>query len=173
MLSGPLDPGTCSTDVLFLQANALPCFSVSGQRRRAEPPDYRSLSWGGCAITVCSCCPSHSAPRNAPPTQASNSASYIQDAFQLLMPILEISHIQRSAASPENRRRWKPFEELRPEGEKLLVAPFWGFVKHRSIHEASWPTGTPLLLQKQTGKHFIITLLLKKFFYWKKSNENL
>ncbi|XP_078787014.1 protein FAM114A2 isoform X2 [Oryzias latipes] len=37
--------------------------------------------------------------------EASNSASYIQDAFQLLMPILEISHIQRSAASPENRRR--------------------------------------------------------------------
>lgn len=29
--------------------------------------------------------------------QASNSASYIQDAFQLLMPILEISHIQRRA----------------------------------------------------------------------------
>ncbi|XP_053187190.1 protein FAM114A2 [Scomber japonicus] len=27
--------------------------------------------------------------------EASNSASYIQDAFQLLMPILEISHIQR------------------------------------------------------------------------------
>ncbi|XP_029375058.1 protein FAM114A2 [Echeneis naucrates] len=29
--------------------------------------------------------------------EASNSASYIQDAFQLLMPILEISHIQRRA----------------------------------------------------------------------------
>ncbi|XP_026228837.1 protein FAM114A2 [Anabas testudineus] len=33
--------------------------------------------------------------------EASNSASYIQDAFQLLMPILEISHIQRSAESTE------------------------------------------------------------------------
>lgn len=30
--------------------------------------------------------------------EASNSASYIQDAFQLLMPILEISHIERRAA---------------------------------------------------------------------------
>ncbi|XP_049598041.1 protein FAM114A2 [Syngnathus scovelli] len=29
--------------------------------------------------------------------EASNSASYIQDAFQLLMPILEIGHIQRQA----------------------------------------------------------------------------
>ncbi|XP_072302073.1 protein FAM114A2 [Eucyclogobius newberryi] len=29
--------------------------------------------------------------------EASNSASYIQDAFQLLMPILEISHIERRA----------------------------------------------------------------------------
>lgn len=34
-------------------------------------------------------------------SQASNSASYIQDAFQLLMPILEISHIQRRAESSE------------------------------------------------------------------------
>lgn len=34
-------------------------------------------------------------------SQASNSASYIQDAFQLLMPILEISHIQRRAESTE------------------------------------------------------------------------
>ncbi|XP_035522510.1 protein FAM114A2 [Morone saxatilis] len=33
--------------------------------------------------------------------EASNSASYIQDAFQLLMPILEISHIQRRAESAE------------------------------------------------------------------------
>lgn len=33
--------------------------------------------------------------------QASNSASYIQDAFQLLMPILEISHIQRRAGRAE------------------------------------------------------------------------
>lgn len=35
------------------------------------------------------------------PSQASNSASYIQDAFQLLMPILEISHIQTKAESSE------------------------------------------------------------------------
>ncbi|XP_024122148.1 protein FAM114A2 isoform X2 [Oryzias melastigma] len=34
--------------------------------------------------------------------EASNSASYIQDAFQLLLPILEISHIQRRAACGEN-----------------------------------------------------------------------
>ncbi|KAF3841162.1 hypothetical protein F7725_007024 [Dissostichus mawsoni] len=33
--------------------------------------------------------------------EASNSASYIQDAFQLLRPIVEISHIQRSAESTE------------------------------------------------------------------------
>ncbi|XP_041865093.1 protein FAM114A2 [Melanotaenia boesemani] len=33
--------------------------------------------------------------------EASNSASYIQDAFQLLMPILEISHIQKKARSSE------------------------------------------------------------------------
>ncbi|XP_047463890.1 protein FAM114A2 [Mugil cephalus] len=33
--------------------------------------------------------------------EASNSASYIQDAFQLLMPILEVSHIQRRAESTE------------------------------------------------------------------------
>lgn len=33
--------------------------------------------------------------------EASNSASYIQDAFQLLMPILEISHIQRRAGPSE------------------------------------------------------------------------
>lgn len=33
--------------------------------------------------------------------EASNSASYIQDAFQLLMPILEISHIQRKSESTE------------------------------------------------------------------------
>lgn len=33
--------------------------------------------------------------------EASNSASYIQDAFQLLMPILEITHIQRRAESAE------------------------------------------------------------------------
>lgn len=33
--------------------------------------------------------------------EASNSASYIQDAFQLLMPILEISHIQRRAEPTE------------------------------------------------------------------------
>ncbi|XP_027886594.1 protein FAM114A2 [Xiphophorus couchianus] len=33
--------------------------------------------------------------------EASNSASYIQDAFQLLMPILEISHIQRRAGRAE------------------------------------------------------------------------
>ncbi|KAM4620663.1 protein FAM114A2 isoform 1-T2 [Polymixia lowei] len=31
--------------------------------------------------------------------EASNSASYIQDAFQLLMPVLEVSHIQRRAES--------------------------------------------------------------------------
>ncbi|MCI4386343.1 hypothetical protein PGIGA_G00061360 [Pangasianodon gigas] len=31
--------------------------------------------------------------------EASNSASYIQDAFQLLMPVLEVSHIQRTADS--------------------------------------------------------------------------
>uniref|UniRef100_A0A8D3C7L0 Family with sequence similarity 114 member A2 n=1 Tax=Scophthalmus maximus TaxID=52904 RepID=A0A8D3C7L0_SCOMX len=31
--------------------------------------------------------------------EASNSASYIQDAFQLLLPILEISHIQRRTES--------------------------------------------------------------------------
>lgn len=35
--------------------------------------------------------------------QASNSASYIQDAFQLLMPILEISHIQRRATEQWHR----------------------------------------------------------------------
>ncbi|XP_035998693.1 protein FAM114A2 [Fundulus heteroclitus] len=33
--------------------------------------------------------------------EASNSASYIQDAFQLLTPILEISHIQRRAGPAE------------------------------------------------------------------------
>uniref|UniRef100_A0A3Q4BF06 Uncharacterized protein n=1 Tax=Mola mola TaxID=94237 RepID=A0A3Q4BF06_MOLML len=33
--------------------------------------------------------------------EASNSASYIQDAFQLLTPILEISHIQRRAEPSE------------------------------------------------------------------------
>uniref|UniRef100_A0A673Y2M4 Family with sequence similarity 114 member A2 n=1 Tax=Salmo trutta TaxID=8032 RepID=A0A673Y2M4_SALTR len=33
--------------------------------------------------------------------EASNSASYIQDAFQLLMPVLEVSHIQRSADSSQ------------------------------------------------------------------------
>ncbi|XP_047234355.1 protein FAM114A2 isoform X1 [Girardinichthys multiradiatus] len=33
--------------------------------------------------------------------EASNSASYIQDAFQLLMPILEISYIQRRAGPSE------------------------------------------------------------------------
>uniref|UniRef100_A0A3Q3K456 Family with sequence similarity 114 member A2 n=1 Tax=Monopterus albus TaxID=43700 RepID=A0A3Q3K456_MONAL len=33
--------------------------------------------------------------------EASNSASYIQDAFQLLMPVLEISYIQRRAESTE------------------------------------------------------------------------
>ncbi|KAG7515516.1 hypothetical protein JOB18_010491 [Solea senegalensis] len=33
--------------------------------------------------------------------EASNSASYIQDAFQLLMPVLEISHIQRRTDSTE------------------------------------------------------------------------
>ncbi|XP_021479279.2 protein FAM114A2 [Oncorhynchus mykiss] len=33
--------------------------------------------------------------------EASNSASYIQDAFQLLMPVLEVSHIQRSADSTQ------------------------------------------------------------------------
>ncbi|XP_056140864.1 protein FAM114A2 [Lampris incognitus] len=32
--------------------------------------------------------------------EASNSASYIQDAFQLLKPVLEVSHIQRGAVSP-------------------------------------------------------------------------
>ncbi|XP_027033149.2 protein FAM114A2 [Tachysurus fulvidraco] len=31
--------------------------------------------------------------------EASNSASYIQDAFQLLMPVLEVSHIERTADS--------------------------------------------------------------------------
>ncbi|XP_072517677.1 protein FAM114A2 [Salminus brasiliensis] len=31
--------------------------------------------------------------------EASNSASYIQDAFQLLMPVLEVSHIQRTVDS--------------------------------------------------------------------------
>ncbi|XP_061660333.1 protein FAM114A2 isoform X2 [Syngnathoides biaculeatus] len=33
--------------------------------------------------------------------EASNSASYIQDAFQLLLPILEISHIQRRSNTPD------------------------------------------------------------------------
>uniref|UniRef100_A0A3Q3EZN2 Family with sequence similarity 114 member A2 n=1 Tax=Labrus bergylta TaxID=56723 RepID=A0A3Q3EZN2_9LABR len=33
--------------------------------------------------------------------EASNSASYIQDAFQLLMPILEISYIQRKSESTD------------------------------------------------------------------------
>ncbi|KAM9333170.1 protein FAM114A2 isoform 1-T4 [Pholidichthys leucotaenia] len=33
--------------------------------------------------------------------EASNSASYVQDAFQLLMPVLEISHIQRRAESTD------------------------------------------------------------------------
>ncbi|RXN10680.1 protein FAM114A2 [Labeo rohita] len=32
---------------------------------------------------------------------ASNSASYIQDAFQLLMPVLEVSHIQRTVESAQ------------------------------------------------------------------------
>lgn len=31
--------------------------------------------------------------------EASNSASYIQDAFQLLLPVLEVSHIQRTVES--------------------------------------------------------------------------
>ncbi|XP_048853585.1 protein FAM114A2 [Brienomyrus brachyistius] len=31
--------------------------------------------------------------------EASNSASYIQDAFQLLLPVLQMSHIQKSAGS--------------------------------------------------------------------------
>ncbi|XP_029029546.1 protein FAM114A2 [Betta splendens] len=35
--------------------------------------------------------------------EASNSASYIQDAFQLLMPILEISHIQKRAESTQHK----------------------------------------------------------------------
>ncbi|XP_077361454.1 protein FAM114A2 [Festucalex cinctus] len=34
--------------------------------------------------------------------EASNSASYIQDAFQLLMPILEICHIQRTANATDS-----------------------------------------------------------------------
>ncbi|XP_067280007.1 protein FAM114A2 [Pseudorasbora parva] len=33
--------------------------------------------------------------------EASNSASYIQDAFQLLMPVLEVSHIQRTVESTQ------------------------------------------------------------------------
>lgn len=33
--------------------------------------------------------------------EASNSASYIQDAFQLLMPVLEVSHIQRTMESAQ------------------------------------------------------------------------
>ncbi|KAG7484673.1 hypothetical protein MATL_G00052740 [Megalops atlanticus] len=33
--------------------------------------------------------------------EASNSATYIQDAFQLLLPVLEVSHIQRSTASSD------------------------------------------------------------------------
>ncbi|KAM9450666.1 protein FAM114A2 isoform 1-T1 [Clarias gariepinus] len=33
--------------------------------------------------------------------EASNSASYIQDAFQLLMPVLEVSHIQSTADSSQ------------------------------------------------------------------------
>lgn len=33
--------------------------------------------------------------------EASNSASYIQDAFQLLMPVLEVSHIQRTVESAQ------------------------------------------------------------------------
>lgn len=36
--------------------------------------------------------------------KASNSASYIQDAFQLLMPVLEVSHIQRTVESAQ----WEP-----------------------------------------------------------------
>lgn len=34
-------------------------------------------------------------------SKASNSASYIQDAFQLLMPVLEVSHIQRTVESTQ------------------------------------------------------------------------
>ncbi|XP_042603879.1 protein FAM114A2-like isoform X1 [Cyprinus carpio] len=33
--------------------------------------------------------------------EASNSASYIQDAFQLLIPVLEVSHIQRTVESAQ------------------------------------------------------------------------
>ncbi|XP_051533653.1 protein FAM114A2 isoform X2 [Myxocyprinus asiaticus] len=33
--------------------------------------------------------------------EASNSASYIQDAFQLLMPVLEVSHIQKTVESAQ------------------------------------------------------------------------
>lgn len=35
--------------------------------------------------------------------EASNSASYIQDAFQLLLPVLEVSHIQLSTAQTSAR----------------------------------------------------------------------
>ncbi|KAM6984626.1 protein FAM114A2 [Aplochiton taeniatus] len=35
--------------------------------------------------------------------EASNSASYIQDAFQLLLPVLEVSHIQHSTAQTSAR----------------------------------------------------------------------
>lgn len=33
--------------------------------------------------------------------QASNSASYIQDALQLLLPVLELSHIQACTSSAQ------------------------------------------------------------------------
>lgn len=47
-------------------------------------------------VTMCA-----SGVMNPLSSQASNSASYIQDAYQLLMPILEISHIQTRAESTE------------------------------------------------------------------------
>ncbi|KAJ8385426.1 hypothetical protein AAFF_G00189520 [Aldrovandia affinis] len=41
--------------------------------------------------------------------EASNSASYIQDAFQLLLPVLEVSHIQRSTdASDQKSLKHRP-----------------------------------------------------------------
>lgn len=79
--------------------------TVKWEGRRPQPADNWSLPGGSCfRLTPTH---THTSPVSATlthrclPSQASNSASYIQDAFQLLRPILEISHIQRRSESTE------------------------------------------------------------------------
>lgn len=87
------------------ELNVINCFLSAAQS--SEKGDILNPLITGVFLEVrvlarmCTHTHTHTATHHCLSLQASNSASYIQDAFQLLRPVLEISHIQRRSESTD------------------------------------------------------------------------